>query len=410
MAAPASLTTRAAQLIELEQQCGANNYAPLPVVLERGAGAWVTDVEGRRYLDMLSAYSATSFGHAHPDLVRRAVGQLQRLTLTGRAFFNDQLPLFCSELAELCAMDVVLPMNTGAEAVETALKAARRWGYEVKGVARDRARIIAFENNFHGRTITAVSMSTSESAFSGYGPLTPGFDIVPFGDLEAVSRTICADTVGVLVEPIQGEGGVIVPPDGFLRGLRELCDEHGVLLMCDEIQTGLGRTGRLFAIDHDRITADLLILGKALGGGLVPVSAVVGTREVMRVFTPGTHGSTFGGNPLAAAIGRAAIGLLRRGDLVTQGARLGAYLREQLEALDHPAVIDVRGRGLLLAIELHGEAPPAREVAKALMRLGVLCKETKNTVLRFAPPLVVTRAALDFGLKQIRTAIDEVCS
>lgn len=389
------------ELIALERTYGANNYDPLPVVLERGEGSWVVDVEGKRYLDMVGAYSAMSFGHCHPELVRAAKTQLDKLTLTSRAVYNDQLPLFCRELAALCGQDVVLPMNSGAEAVETAIKAARRWGYDDKGVPSGCARIIAMANNFHGRTTTIVGMSTSPSAYEGYGPYAEGFDIVPFGDAEAVAEAIGDETVAVLVEPIQGEGGVVVPPKGYLRALRDLCDQRRVLLLCDEIQTGLGRTGRVLDAHHDDVRADVTILGKSLGGGLVPLSAAVGTSEVMGVFTPGTHGSTFGGNPLAAAIGRRAIGLLERTDLVERARKLGAYLHDGLASIDSPFIAEVRGRGLLQAIELTEDAGPARAVAEALLERGVLTKNAGRSVLRFAPPLVVRQSELDDALTHI---------
>lgn len=395
----------AEELMALERTYGANNYQPLPVVLERGEGSWVIDVGGKRYLDMLGAYSALSFGHRHPDLVRAAKTQLDKLTLTSRAFYNDQLPLFCRELADLCQQDVVLPMNSGAEAVETAIKAARRWGYEVKGVPKGRARIIAMANNFHGRTTTIVSFSTTASAYEGYEPLTQGFDIVPFGDAGAVERAIVDETVAVLVEPIQGEGGVVVPPRGYLKSLRDLCDRHRVLLLCDEIQTGLGRTGKVLDAHHEDVRADITMLGKSLGGGIVPLSAAVGTHEAMGVFTPGTHGSTFGGNPLAAAVGRRAIGLLERSDLVGRARRLGEYFHQGLASIDSPFIAEVRGRGLLQAIELTEDAGSGRAVAEALVERGVLTKNARRSVLRFAPPLVISRGEIDHALEQIEQTL-----
>jgi len=394
------------RIMEVAQTWGAANYAPLPVVLTRGEGVWVEDVEGRRYLDMLGGYSAMSFGHVHPELVAAASIQLQRLTLTSRAFYNDQLPYFCRELAELLGQDLVLPMNSGAEAVETAIKAARKWGYETKTVPEGRARIVAFANNFHGRTTTIVGMSTTPSAHEHYGPFAPGFDLVPFGDIEAVKEAIGPETVAVLVEPIQGEGGVVVPPRGFLAGLREMCDAEEVLLLCDEIQTGLGRTGKILDAHHEDVRADITIVGKALGGGLVPVSACAGRREVMGVFTPGTHGSTFGGNPLGAAVGRKAIEILARGELVRAAEETGAYFADALASLDSPLIAETRGRGLLQAIQLTEEVGDARKLAEALVAKGVLTKNARNDVLRFAPPLAIEREEIDFAIERIADVLE----
>ncbi|GAB4568935.1 MAG: ornithine--oxo-acid transaminase [Haliangiales bacterium] len=399
-------------LIATERQFGAHNYKPLPVVIRQGRGAWVKDVEGRDYLDMLSAYSALSFGHCHPDLLEALSAQLQTLTLTSRAFYNDQLPLFCKELAALTRLDKVLPMNTGAEAVETAIKAARKWGYDHKGVAADSARIIVFADNFHGRTTTIVGFSTSPETRDGFGPYDGGFDIVPYGDLAAVERAMRDDTVAVLVEPIQGEGGINIPPAGFLAGLRDLCRDHNALLICDEIQTGLGRTGALFDSDHEGVTPDLLILGKALGGGILPLSAVVGREAVMSVFQPGTHGSTFGGNPLAVAVGRKVVDLLANGGMVERSATLGQYLQTQLEALARPyrdtLVKEVRGRGMLIGLELTDSAGPARHLCEKLVLRGVLCKDTSDSVVRFAPPFVIAQDDIDFALKQVALTLEEM--
>lgn len=389
-------------LMKLEQQWGAHNYHPLPVVIAKGEGCWVTDVEGKRYLDLLGGYSAMSFGHGHPELIETAVQQLRTLTLTSRAFYNDQLPEFSRRLAKLCGQDVVLPMNTGAEAVETALKAARKWGYEVKGVTPDAARVIVFAENFHGRTTTIVGFSTSPSTRDGFGPYVDAFDIVPYGDVDAVRNAMTEDTVAVLVEPIQGEGGVNVPPKGFLSGLRALCDEQNALLLCDEIQTGLGRTGKILDAHHENVRADISIVGKALGGGLVPLSAAVGRKEVMAVFTPGTHGSTFGGNPLASAIGTKAVEILERGELVDNAVRIGAYFHEGLCSIESPHIKEVRGRGLLRAIELTPDAGGGRAFAEALLAEGVLTKHAHETVLRFAPPLTIGTDDVDYAIDKIK--------
>ncbi len=387
--------------IAMVEEHGARNYAPLPVVLTRGQGAWVEDVEGKRYLDMLSAYSALNFGHGHVEIVSAFVGQAKTLALTSRAFHNDQFGPFCEEITRLCSQDLVLPMNSGAEAVETALKTARKWGYQVKGVPRDQAEIIACEGNFHGRTISIVSFSDDAQYREGFGPFTPGFRLVPYGDLAALERAITPNTVGFLVEPIQGEGGIVVPPSGYLRGARELCRRQRVLFIADEIQTGLGRTGRLLACDHEDVKPDVLILGKALGGGMMPVSAVLASREILGVFEPGDHGSTFGGNPLACAVARTAMRILVRDRLPERAARLGAAFMERLRTIASPHVKEVRGRGLLIGIELKKEAGPAREFAKALKARGVLCKDTVESVLRIAPPLVIEPEDLDRAFERI---------
>jgi ornithine--oxo-acid transaminase len=401
--------TATAEQIRLTERFSAHNYHPLPVVIAEAEGAWVTDVEGNRYLDMLAAYSALNFGHRHPALVRAAKDQLDRLTLTSRAFFNDRFGPFCEELAELAAMEMVLPMNTGAEAVETALKTARKWGYEVKGVPADRAKIVVCNGNFHGRTITIVSFSDDPHSYGNFGPLTPGFVTVPYGDEDALATALAdPEVVGFLVEPIQGEAGVVVPPEGYLRRARELCTENGVLLMADEIQSGLGRAGTTFAVEHEDVRPDLFILGKALGGGIVPVSAVVSSREILGVFKPGEHGSTFGGNALAAAVGLAVFELLRPGDIQERSARLGASLIERLRT-EAPAgsVAEIRGRGLWVGIVLTPQAGPARAVCERLMERGVLAKDTHETTVRLAPPLTIDEADLDHATDTLLEVLAE---
>lgn len=393
-------------LLGLEKRYGAHNYKPLPVVLTRGEGVWVYDTEGRKFLDMLSAYSALSHGHCHPRLVAAAKAQLDRITLTSRAFHNDQLGPFCKQLAELCGQDMVLPMNTGAEAVETALKAARRWGYRVKKVAPDSARIIVFDSNFHGRTITIVSFSADQSYRDGFGPFTPGFDMVPYGDAEALEKAVTPNTIAVLVEPIQGEAGVVIPPEGFLRKTREICNRHKLLMLADEVQTGLGRTGRMFACDHEGVKPDAYILGKALGGGILPVSALVGSAELLEVFEPGSHGSTFGGNPLAAAVGCEAMTVLQEENLVERAERQGQVFRAGLAPLvGNGLVLEVRGKGLLNAAVIDTSVKTARRCCEDLMARGLLCKETHETVIRFAPPLVIDDATLAWSLEQIRETL-----
>jgi ornithine--oxo-acid transaminase len=386
---------------ELEAHYGANNYLPLPVVLARGEGVWVEDVAGRRYFDALAAYSALNFGHRHPRLVAAAVEQLERLTLTSRAFHNDQLGPFCRELAEFCDHDRVLPMNTGAEAVETALKLARKWGYERRGVAPDRARVIVCAGNFHGRTTTIVGFSDDPLAYTGFGPFGPGFVTVPYGDADALRAAIDEDTVAFLVEPVQGEGGVIIPPDGYLGAARAACDEAGVLLIADEVQSGLGRAGARFACSYDGVRPDLYVLGKALGGGILPLSAVVGRDDVVGVLRPGEHGSTFGGNPLACAVGREVLRLLEDGSLIAASAALGVAAAERLRAAAHPSVRVVRQRGLWIGIELVDDALPARRACERLMELGVLAKDTHETTIRIAPPLVVAADELDWALDRV---------
>jgi ornithine--oxo-acid transaminase len=396
------------ELIELVERHSAHNYHPLPVVVSEAEGVWVTDVEGKRYLDMLAAYSALNFGHRHPDLIRAAKEQLDRLTLTSRAFHNDLFGPFCQQLAELCGMDMVLAMNSGAEAVETALKTARRWGYDVKGVPDGRATIVVCEGNFHGRTITIVGFSSDPSATGGFGPFTPGFVSVPYGDADALATALeDPDVVGFLVEPIQGEAGVRIPPDGYLREARRLCSERNVLLLADEIQAGLGRAGTTFASDHEGVTPDVYILGKALGGGILPVSAVVSRSDVLGVFRPGEHGSTFGGNPIASAVGLEVLRLLRTGEHQQRSRDLGAWFLERLREEAPPSVTEVRGRGLWFGIELTPEAAPARAVCERLLELGVLAKDTHETTVRLAPPLVVSQGDLEWALERIVTALAE---
>ncbi len=395
--APAPSLT-AADLIALEEQHGAHNYHPLDIVVARAEGAWLEDVGGRRYLDCLSSYSAVNLGHAHPRLTRTLIEQAERVTLTSRAFRNDQLPLFCRDLSALSGLDMVLPMNTGAEAVETAIKAARRWGYRARGIAADQAEIIVCANNFHGRTTTIVSFSSEEAYRRDFGPFTPGFVTVPFGDAAAIRAAITPRTCGVLLEPIQCEAGILIPPDGYLREVAAICRDAGVLLMADEIQTGLGRTGARFACDHEGVQPDLLILGKALSGGAYPVSAVVGRRDVLGLFEPGSHGSTYGGNPLGCAVARTALAILEDEALAERAARLGAALLARLRAVSSPMVREIRGRGLLIGIEL---TVPARSFCERLAERGVLCKETHEVVIRLAPPLVIAEADLAWMADQV---------
>lgn len=380
----------------------ARNYAPLGVTIARGEGAWVTDVEGKRYLDLLAAYSAVNFGHRHPALVAALEEQLGRVALTSRAFRNDRLEPFAAALARLCGKDLVLPMNTGAEAVETGIKVARAWGYRVKGVRPDAARIVVAHGNFHGRTTTIVGFSDDESARDGFGPFTPGFDAVPYGDAEAIAAAITDDTVAVLIEPIQGEGGVIIPPEGFLRRIREICDERNVLFVADEIQSGLGRVGETFACDREGVVPDLYLLGKALGGGLLPVSAVVGNEDVLGVIRPGEHGSTFGGNPLAAAVGLRAVEMLESGEFQERARALGAHLREGLEALIGHGVTEVRVAGLWAGVDIDPARGTGREIAEKLLERGVLVKDTHGQTIRIAPPIVVRATELDWALEQLR--------
>ncbi len=400
----ATMLTATDAFIEHEEAWGAHNYHPLDLVIAEARGAWVTDVEGKRYLDCLSAYSAVNQGHCHPRLLAKFIEQASRVTLTSRAFRNEQLGAFCEELATLCGMEMVLPMNTGAEAVETAIKAARRWGYATKEIPDGHANIIAFDGNFHGRTTTIVGFSSEPAYRAHFGPFAPGFTLVPFGDIDAVRAAMNDNTCAVLFEPIQCEAGVLMPPDGFLRDLRTLCDERNVLMIADEIQTGLGRTGQLFACDHEQVTPDMYILGKALSGGFYPVSAVVSTRDVLGVFGPGSHGSTFGGNPLGCAVAREAMRVMKDEQLVQRSAEQGAWLLAQVAQIRDPRIKAVRGRGLMVAIELH---EPARQYCEALKKRGVLCKETHDVVIRLSPPLVVSQADLAWAVEQIREVFAE---
>lgn len=393
------------EYIQLEETYGAHNYHPLDVVITRGEGVWVYDVEGNRYLDCLSAYSALNQGHVHPKILQALIDQAQKVTLTSRAFRNDQLPLLYRELSELSGYETALPMNSGAEAVETALKLARKWAYRVKGVPRHQAEIITFANNFHGRTISIISFSSEPLYREDFGPFTPGFVSLPYGDLKAVEQAITPNTAAICVEPIQGEAGVIVPPEGFLRGLRRLADERNVLLIADEIQTGLGRTGKLFACDHEGVRPDMMVIGKALSGGFYPVSAVLADKEIMGLFQPGEHGSTFGGNPLGAAVARAALRVLRDEDLIANAARMGEYLLEQLAEIPSPYVKEVRGKGLLIGVELKPEAGGARRFCEALKDRGILAKETHQHVIRFAPPLIIDQKTIDWALPKIREVL-----
>jgi len=393
--------TKSTGYIELEDRYGAHNYHPLDVVVARAEGAWVWDVEGKKYMDFLAAYSAVNQGHCHPRLVAAMVRQAGRVGLTSRAFRNDQLGPFCKEITELTGFARVLPMNTGAEAVETAIKAARKWAYKVKGVPADQAEILVFEGNFHGRTTTIVSFSTEEDYRDGFGPFTPGFKILPYGDAEAVARAMHPNVAAILVEPIQGESGIVVPPAGFLRRLRELADEHRALLAVDEIQSGLGRTGKLFAYEHEGVRPDIVIIGKALSGGMYPVSAILADDEVMGVFHPGQHGSTYGGNPLGLAVAREALRVLVEEGMVERSAELGDYFLGKLRAIRSPHVAEIRGRGLWIGIQLKPEAGGARRFCEALQHEGLLCKETHSTVIRIAPPLVITRDEIDWATERI---------
>jgi ornithine--oxo-acid transaminase len=387
--------------IKLEDELGAHNYKPLNVVLTRGQGIWVWDVDGNKYMDCLSGYSAVNQGHCHPKIMQALVEQAGKLTLTSRAFRNDQLALFYKDLCKLTRSHKVLPMNSGAEAVETVIKAVRKWGYEVKGVPEHQAEIIVCRRNFHGRTITIISFSTDESSRKGFGPFTPGFKIIPFGDADAFRAAITPNTVAFLVEPIQGEAGVIIPPDGYLKAVRQICTENNVVLILDEIQTGLGRTGRILAEEHEGIEADLTLIGKALSGGFYPISAVLSNKEVLGVLRPGEHGSTFGGNPLACAIGRAAIKVLIEENMIQNSAEVGAYIKERLMGMKSPLVKEVRGRGLMIGVELHPEAGHARDFCDKLKGRGMLCKDTHEHTIRFSPPLVITREEADWALEQM---------
>jgi ornithine--oxo-acid transaminase len=389
----------------LEDQFGAHNYKPLDVVLSRGEGVWVWDVQGNKYIDCLSAYSAVNQGHCHPKILQTMIEQAQRLTLTSRAFRNDQLGQFYRELCELTNSHKVLPMNSGAEAVETVIKIVRKWGYNIKGVPEDQAEIIVCENNFHGRTITIVGFSTDESSRAGFGPFTPGFKIIPFGDADALEAAITPNTVGFLVEPIQGEAGVMIPPAGYLRLVKAICERNNVVLILDEIQTGLGRTGKVLAEEHECIEADLTLIGKALSGGFYPISAVLSNTEVMGVLQPGEHGSTFGGNPLACAIARTALKVLVEENMIENAAEIGAYFLNALKQIKNPMIKEVRGIGLMIGLEFWPEAGGARRYCEMLKENGLLCKETHKNIIRFAPPLVITKNQVDWALERINSVL-----
>ena len=390
-----------ADLIRLEETYGAHNYHPLDVVIERARGVWVWDVEGNKYLDFLAAYSAVNQGHCHPRIVAALREQADRVTLTSRAFRNDQLGPLCAEICQLTGYTRFLPMNSGAEAVETAIKAARKWAHTIKGVPEDRGEILVFEGNFHGRTTTIVGFSSDEQYRKGFGPFTPGFRILPYGDAAAVERAITPETVAILVEPIQGEGGILIPPAGFLRRLRDLATANRVLLAVDEIQSGLGRTGKMFCFEHEAIRPDIVVIGKALGGGCMPISGILADDEVMGVFHPGDHGSTFGGNPLACAVARAALAVLGEERLAERSAELGDYFVTRLRTLNSKYVKEIRGRGLWIGVELTADAGGARRFCEALQKEGLLCKETHFNIIRFAPPLVITRQEIDWAMERI---------
>jgi ornithine--oxo-acid transaminase len=394
--------------IDLEAQYCAQNYKPLPVVLTRAEGAYVWDDDGKKYLDMMSAYSAVSHGHANPRLVKLVQEQVAQLNIVSRAFYTDKLGPFLERICVLTGQDMALPMNTGAEAVETAIKAARKWAYTVKGVASDKAEIITCTGNFHGRTIAIIAMSDEPQYQEGFGPFPPGFRIVEYGNIDALRDTINENTAAFIVEPIQGEGGIVVPPEGYLKAAAELCREHNVLLIADEIQTGLGRTGKLLACEHEGVRPDGLILGKALGGGILPVSMFLARRDVMQVFTPGDHGSTFGGNPLAAAVGLEALNILVEDGLADHSAEMGAYLLAELAAIDSPLIKELRGRGLFIGIEIEPSMASARQICEALMDRGLLSKETHETVVRLAPPLIISKAEIDWAVIQIREVLQEI--
>ena len=394
------------EYIKLEEEYGAHNYHPLDVVITRAEGVWVWDAEENKYLDCLSAYSAVNQGHAHPKILKALQDQAAKVTLTSRAFRNDQLPLFYKELSEMTGYEMSLPMNSGAEAVETALKLARKWAYLVKGVPRHQAEIITAEGNFHGRTISIVTFSTEPLYRDDFGPFTPGFKVVPYGDADAMEAAITENTAAIMVEPIQGEGGVIIPPAGYLKRLRQLCDQHNILLVLDEIQTGLGRTGKLFAAEHEDVDADITIIGKALAGGFYPVSAVLADKDILGLFTPGEHGSTFGGNPLGAAVARASLQVIKDENLVEHAAELGEYFLEQVAEIPSPHVQEVRGRGMMIGIELKQIAGGARRFCEAFQQRGILCKETHENVIRFAPPLVIDKDTIDWALPHIREVLN----
>jgi ornithine--oxo-acid transaminase len=394
------------EYIELEDKYGAHNYHPLDVVITKGRGVWVWDVEGKKYLDCLSSYSALNQGHVHPAILKAMVDQAKKVTLTSRAFRNDQLPLFYQEIAEMTGYNMSLPMNSGAEAVETALKLARKWAYTVKGVPRHQAEIIVAEGNFHGRTISIVSFSSEPLYKDDFGPFTPGFIRVPYGDVEAIEKAITANTAAVMLEPIQGEGGVLIPPKGYLKAVSKACKANNVLFIADEIQTGLGRTGKLFAMEHDGVKADMVIIGKALSGGFYPVSAVLADKKIMGLYRPGEHGSTFGGNPVAAAVARASLKVIRDENLIERAAAQGEYFMAELRKIKSPHIKEIRGKGLLIGVELHSQAGGARRFCEALKQSGILAKETHDNVIRFAPPLVIDQKTIDWALPKIKKVLE----
>ena len=395
-------TLSAIDYIELENQYGAKTYSPLDIIIEKGEGVWVYDIDGNKYLDCLSAYSCLNTGHCHPKIFEAMVEQAQKLTITSRAFRNQILSLFLKELSELTGKEAVLPMNTGAEAVETAVKLARRWAYQVKGIEKYHAEIIVCENNFHGRTTTITSFSSEPAYKEGFGPFTSGFKIIPYGDAEALRKAITPNTCAFLLEPVQGEAGIIIPPEGYLKEAEKICKENNVLLMFDEIQTGFGRTGKLFAHQHEDVTPDVIIVGKAISGGFYPVSAVLADNSVMDVLTPGSHGSTFGGNPLGCAIARAALKVLKEENLIQNSAELGKYFLDKLKTIDNPHIKDIRGKGLFMAIELD---EPARPYCEALQKEGVLCKDTHTYVIRIAPPLIITKDQIDWAFEKFQKVL-----
>ncbi|HDP99984.1 MAG TPA: ornithine--oxo-acid transaminase [bacterium] len=391
--------------IETEDFYGAHNYNPLDVVISKGQGVWLEDVDGKKYMDFLAAYSAVNQGHCHPRLVKVTNEQAARLTLTSRAFRNDQWPLLAKEMCELTGFDMILPMNSGAEAVETAIKAVRKWGYQIKGVEKDRAEIITCDGNFHGRTITIVTFSPEQQYKDGFGPLTPGFKMIAYGDADALEKAITPNTVAFMVEPIQGEGGVVVPPPNYLKNAKTICEKHNVLFVADEIQSGLGRTGKMFACDHENVKPDIVTVGKALSGGFYPVSAVLARKEIMNVFTPGDHGSTYGGNPLGSAIAREALKIIVEEKLCERATELGDYLMQQLQKINSPHVDFYRGKGLWIGIVLNKQSGGARRFCEALMKKGVLAKETHWNIIRLAPPLVITKAEIDWALERIEQVL-----
>lgn len=392
------------QLIEIDDKYGAHNYKPLDVVISKGKGVWVWDVAGNKYMDMLSSYSALNHGHCNPKIIEKIKEQLDKLTLTSRAFRNDKLPLFLKKVCEVTGMEMALPMNTGAEAVETAIKAARKWGYKVKGIPLNKAEIIVASNNFHGRTTTIISFSTEEQYKDGFGPLTPGFKIIPYQDADAIKKIVSKNTAAVMLEPIQGEGGIIVPPHGYLKKVKQICKENNVLFILDEIQTGLGRTGKLFAWEWDGAKPDVIILGKALGGGIYPVSVVASSREILGVFKPGDHGSTFGGNPIGAVAAIAALDYILEENLPERANKLGGHFIGKLRTLKSKVIKEIRGKGLLIGMELY---EPARPYAEQIKEKGILCKETHDLVLRFAPPLIITKEELDWAFERVKTVFSE---